>query len=90
MSSVLCFRKTPTATSELGSCKKPLKAIFARRYYDHDGSCGGDMLILTGGDLEWLRGVRDGMLEINDHSKLMDKIIQTIEGGNTVDMWFEM
>jgi len=92
VSSTLCFKKTPTDIKEIGHCKLPLKAIFARRYYDHDGSCGGGEITLTGNDLEWLRGVRDGMNDGQDKDdvRLMAKIIQLIEGGDTVDMWFEV
>jgi len=90
MSSTLYFKRTPKpGTGRLGSCKQPLKGIFAKRYYDHDGSGGGGMLIINEYDLEWLRGVRAATTENADRT-LLDKIIKEIEDGNTVDMWFEV
>lgn len=90
MSSSLHFMKTPEPDEELGSCKLPLKAVFAKKYYDHDGSCGGGLETLGMSDLEWLHGVYAGGGIKDDQLKLLQDIISIIEGGKTVDMWFEV
>ena len=38
----------------------PLKYIFARKYWDHDGSLGGHPIQLNDADVPYLNGVRDG------------------------------
>ncbi len=88
MSSTLLFRKTPRHGTELAAVGYPLKAIFGRKYYDHDGSCGGDVLTLTSADMPFLEGV---VLSVGDEKakKIVQKIIDLIENGETVDMWFE-
>jgi hypothetical protein len=90
MSSTLHFMKTPRPEEELGSCKVPLKSIFARKYYDHDGSCGGGLMTLGVVDLEWLKGVRDAGSIQGDQMRLLRDIITLIEEGETVDMWFSV
>ena len=90
MSSTLCFRRTPKSTDEFAHVKQPLKGIFARRYYDHDGSLGGGLMTLSETDLDWLRGVQAGFTSSDpSERKALDRIIEIIEAGDTVDMWFE-
>lgn len=90
MSSTLHFRKTPTDTKEFGSCKLPLKGIIAQRFYDHDGTLGGGMETIQRKDLEWFKGVRDCGLNDKEEQKLVEKIIEILEDGGTVDMWFDV
>ena len=88
MSSTLCFRQTPESEEGVGRCKYPLKRIFAKKYYDHDGSLGGDIITLTYIDLPWLQGVQS--VYNGDDKEVLDEIIKLIEQAQTVDMWFEV
>lgn len=91
MSSTLCFRKTPKRTDKEDlHCKQPLKGIFARRYYDHDGSLGGGVQTLTISDLRWLQGVQAAFKGDEHDSKLLNRVIELLESDETVDMWFEI
>lgn len=91
MSSTLCFRKTPKKVDrEDLHCKQPLKGIFAERYYDHDGSLGGDIQTLTVSDLPWIQGVRAAFRGDERDRKLLDRIVELLESDETVDMWFEI
>jgi hypothetical protein len=89
MSSTLYFRKTPKAPAEFGSFSQPLKGVFARRFYDHDGSLGGDLITLELRHLEWVCGVRDSGVGDRGDRKTLDMIIEALKSGETVDMWFE-
>ena len=96
MSSTLLFRKTPRPPKEFGLCGQPLKGVFARQFYGHDGSlCGGIVTIGTE-SLGWLQGVKCSYSghhpddkDLREIVSLLDKIIETINDGRTVDMWFE-
>jgi len=90
MSSTLCFRKTPQPPKEFGCCRFPLKGVFAEAYYGHDGSLGGGVITIEIQDLAWIRGVRDGGGWGKDDKRLLDTIVETLESGRTVDMWFEV
>jgi len=90
MSSTLFIRKTPVLPKEYWSFKLPLKAIIARKFYDHDGSCGGGMITVGGDSLDWFEGVlAAGRFEENDVIYL-GEIIQILREGGTIDMWFEV
>jgi hypothetical protein len=88
MSSTLHFRKTPRALKEIGSCGLPLKRVFARKFYGHDGSLGGDVIRMDEEELEWLKGVRDSEVGDDSDQRLLDKAIELIESGKSIDMWF--
>ena len=87
MSSTLYFRKSPPKKPHFGACKHPLKSIFARKFYERDGSLSEDMLTLGADELGWLQGLRDGRWGNNSDQKTLDKIVKLIEEGHTVDMW---
>lgn len=90
MSSTLCMRITPKPSNDEWHFKLPVKAIFARKFYDHDGSLGGGMLTLTVEHLEWLEGVlAAGQFDKKHHDDL-EAIAAVLRGGGTVDMWFEV
>lgn len=90
MSSTLLFRRTPKSTKELCHFKQPLKGMFARRFYDHDGSLGGGMITIGPEQLDWLRGIHAAYKEqYAGESKDLEKLIAVLEEGETIDMWFE-
>jgi hypothetical protein len=86
MSVSLCFRKTPKKVKEIDSCGHPIKGIFARKFYGHDGSLNGEKVTLDDEYLDWLYGVRD-MLNSNDDVTTINKMISIILAGRTVDIW---
>jgi hypothetical protein len=83
------MRITPKPTTADWRFKQPVKAIFARKFYDHDGSLGGGVVTLTLVDLPWLEGVLDaGTLDPRYRADL-EAIAMALRAGDTVDMWFE-
>ena len=90
MSSTLCMRKTPEPTKDEWHFKMPVKSVFARRFYDHDGSLGGGMITIGPDDLSWLEGVLGaGNFDAKD-TKHLREIRDHIHEGGSVDMWFEV
>jgi hypothetical protein len=91
MSSTLIMRKTPAPRDdETVSFKLPVKAILARRFYDHDGSLGGGMVTVGPEELGWFEGVLAGAdrwsrAEVEDFKKM----VGVLRDGGSVDMWFE-
>ncbi len=49
-----------------------LKKAIAPKYYDHDGSLGGNWLVLDSDEIPYLEGIRDG--GIKDAQELIDAI----------------
>ena len=94
MSSTLCMRKTPKPTKDEWHFELPIKGIFARRFYDHDGTLGGGLVTIGPDDLSWLEGVIGGLATAGtlDKKELADlrAIREHIHEGGTVDMWFEV
>jgi len=92
MSSTLCMRPTPRppASSEV-SFKHPVKAIIARRFYDHDGSLGGGLVTVGTADLAWFEGVlaAEATWDKSDRRDF-EKMVGLLRSGKTVDMWFEI
>jgi hypothetical protein len=91
MSSVLHFRPV-VDNDDWGSCIMPLKAIFAKKFYDHDGTLGGRTEVLAPEHLDWLRGVKDSIDngDNDDDVGLLNKIIAVLEDGGYVEMWFNV
>ncbi len=89
MTSTLCMRKTPKPSKDGWHFKVPIKSIFARRFYDHDGSLGGGMITIGATDLSWIEGViAAGSFDKKEISEL-HAICDHIREGGTIDMWFE-
>jgi len=89
MSSTLVMRITPKPTKNGWHFKQPIKGMFARRFYDHDGSLGGGVFTLTSDHLDWIDGViAAGRFDDKD-AKDLEAIAKAIRNGETVDMWFE-
>ena len=91
MSSTLCMRVTPKPLDKkTWHFKMPVKAIFARRFYDHDGTLGGGCLTITVNDLSWLEGVMDAGNFDSSEMRDLKSIADALREGETVDMWFEV
>jgi len=90
MSSTLCMRITPKPDKDEWHFKQPVKAIFARKFYGHDGSCGGGVVTLTPDELPWLEGVLDAGTFDQKDRKDLEAIARVLRSDNTVDMWFEV
>jgi hypothetical protein len=87
MSSTLVIRKTPKRTKAEWSFKLPVKALIARKFYDHDGSCGGGEITIGPEHLEWFEGVlAAGNFEPRDRKDL-ESVVQILRDGDTIDMW---
>lgn len=89
MSSTLVMSPVPKERDTV-SFKLPVKAILARRYYDHDGSLGGGMVTVGPEDLGWFEGVLAGAdrwssAEVKDFGKM----VEVLRAGGSVEMWFE-
>ena len=84
------MRVTPKPTDTEWSFKQPVKGLFARRYYDHDGSLGGGMRTLSLADLDWIDGlIAGGKFDADDLNRLQT-IADKLREGETIDMWFEV
>lgn len=91
MSSTLCMRVAPKPTRRAQwQFKLPIKAAFARRYYDHDGSLGGGMITLTIADLAWIEGLIAGSKLADRETADLESIAEHLRDGDVIDMWFEV
>lgn len=84
------MRKTPKPEKDEWHFVVPVKSIFARRFYDHDGSLGGGMVTIGARDLNWLEGVIDAGTFDKKDMKDLCAIRDHIRNGGTIDMWFEV
>lgn len=90
MSSTLCIRKTPKPDKNQWHFKLPIKSFIAKRYYDHDGSCGGSMITIHPSELPWFEGILEaGNFDAKDR-KDFEKVVQVLRDGDTIDLWFEV
>lgn len=91
MSSTLIARVNPLPTDEKEwHFGQQLKCVFARRFYDHDGSLGGGRMTLDDQHLDWMEGVRDGWGTDDDQLQRLCEMIEQIKEGRTIDIWFEV
>lgn len=89
MTSTLCVRKTPQPVKDQWHFKLPVKALIARKFYNHDGSLGGGEITVGPRDLEWFEGIlAAGSFSREDHADL-EAVIQVLRDGGSIDMWFE-
>ena len=91
MSSTLIMRKTPVPAknSEVGF-GLPVKGMIARKFYGHDGSLGGGMLTVGDDCTEWFEGLLAGLNYNGKEAKDLERMVQVLRDGGTVDMWFEV
>ena len=88
MSSTLCIQKTPIPCKEEWRFKLPVKGYIARKFYDHDGSCGGGKITIGPEHLEWFEGVlAAGNFDPQDR-KDFEAVVSVLRDGKTIDMWF--
>ncbi len=89
MSSTLYIQRTPKPSRDIKHFKLPIKAIIAKKYYEHDGSLGGGKITLNANELSWFEGIlAAGNFDEKERNDL-DFIIQILRDGETIDMWFE-
>ena len=89
MTSTLIVRKTPQrVANELAAFKQPIKGAIAKKFYDHDGSCGGGTITVDSNDLGFFEGLLAMCGDKSDRAGL-EKIVAVLRDGDTIDMWFE-
>lgn len=89
MSSTLMIRKTPTPDKDEWHFKLPVKIYIGRRFYDHDGSCGGGLITVNASELPWFEGVLAAANLDADDRRDFTKVVEILREGGTIDMWFE-
>lgn len=89
MSSTLCIRKTPKPDKNEWHFKLPIKGLIARRFYDHDGSLGGNLLTIGAEHLAWFEGILAAGKFAETERRDLEKIVEVLRDGDTIDMWFE-
>ncbi len=93
MSSTLSARITPRYCNDYVIASCSLKGIFARKFYDHDGSLNGKLLTLGDEYLSWIEGLLSG-LKLGGNSEKCDKeflqfLIDNIIENDSVDIWID-
>lgn len=71
--------------------KHPFKAIFSRRYFDTDGSCGNGIVTLSyPEDYFWLQGVLDSnKLDAKDKKEIKQILKHLEEGSDELSAYHE-
>jgi len=69
--------------------KQPIKGIIARKFYDHDGSLGGGFITIGPDYLDWFEGVLAAYPRMDDDERDLQKIVNILREGDSLDMWFE-
>ncbi len=90
MSSTLCIRRTPKPDKNELHFKLPIKQFIGRRYYGHDGSCGGGLKTIGPEDLPWFEGILAAGSFQESERRDFEKVVQILRDGDTIDMWFEV
>lgn len=90
--SPLHFRKVPTRPVEDGQLSSKLADIIFRKFGRPGGPQEPPVQIRALDGTEWLRGLRAGVAATKvqgaAHDTLgLDKIIETLEAGDNVDIW---
>ena len=70
-----------------GLCNE-LKYIFARTYWDHDGSLCGEEYILTADNIVYLCGIRDGTTD-KIVKRDVEILIKAIQQYGSIAIWLE-
>jgi hypothetical protein len=87
MSSTLFVSKNIFSRKKTLTFGQPIKGIIARKFYDHDGSCGGEFITIDSEYLCWFEGVLAGYCG-EDKDKL-EKILDILREGHSLEMWIE-
>lgn len=89
MSSSLSARKTPRFSNDHLSASCSLKGIFARKFYDQDGSLNGDLITLGIEYLSWIEGLYAGF-SCDKYDKIfLQFLIKEIKENDSVDVWID-
>ena len=90
MTSTLCIRKTPVVTDNYWYFKQPIKGFIGRRYYGHDGSLGGSLIVVGPNQLAWFEGILlAANLDKSEHEHF-EAVVEILRSGDTIDMWFDI
>jgi len=92
MSSTLVVRKTPKRTRDEITFKLPLKAIVARKFFDHDGSCGGPLLTVSPAHLDWFEGVlASGLAGASESDRRnWERVVEILRAGESIDLSWDV
>jgi hypothetical protein len=92
MTSTLFIRKTPKPTNDQIAFKQPIKGMITRRYYNHDGSLGGNLVTVPPSHLAWWEGLLAGGDRGADEPdiKNLDRVVEMLRDGDSIDLWFEV
>ena len=90
MSSTLCIRKTPVPPRDsVWHFKLPVKGVIARKFYNHDGTLGGEMITIGPEHLEWFEGVLAAGRFDEIEARKLREVVAALQDGS-IDMWFEV
>jgi hypothetical protein len=89
LSSTLFIRRTPRPTKNVWSFKLPIKHYIAKRFYDHDGSCGGGRITIGQEHLDWFEGILIAAQLSETERKEFEDVVDILREGDTIDVWFE-
>lgn len=90
MTSTLYIRQTPAKSRSNWHFKLPIKGFIGRRYYDHDGSLGGNLITIGPEHLEWFEGILVAAnLEKSDRRDF-ETVVNILRDGKTIDVWIEI
>ena len=88
MSSTLCIRRTPKPDENEWRFKLPIKGLIARKFYDHDGSLGGQQITVGPAYLGWFEGILAAGHFADTECRALEQIIEILREGDTIDLWF--
>lgn len=90
MTSTLFVRKTPKKIKNEFHFKQPVKGIIGKKFFEHDGSLGGNLITIGSENLEWFEGVIAAATNWNEKEyKDFVKVLEILSEGDSIDMWFE-
>lgn len=91
MTSTLIIRKTPKVpNTREWNFKHPIKGFIGRRFYDHDGSLGGNLITIGPEHLEWFEGILMAAHLDERENKEFETVVKILRSGETIDVWFEI
>ena len=88
MSSTLSIRKIPTTKNWL--FKQPIKGFIGQRFYNHDGSLGGDIITIGPDHLAWFEGILVAAKLEKSERKNFERVVEVLRNGETIDIWFNV
>jgi hypothetical protein len=87
MSSTLFISKN--VSNKNLSFGQPLKGIIGRKFYNHDGSCGGELITVGSEYLDWFEGVLAAYPEFEGDYRELEKVVDMLREGHSLDIRIE-